>query len=48
MRKSSHSYYSYNYDRTYSSGMTNLAKMKQYELMKHSSTLSRGEKALST
>jgi len=47
MRATSHSYYSLNYDRSYSQGMTNLAKMKKYDAMKKVSTLKRGEKIMS-
>jgi hypothetical protein len=45
----SHSYgfYSNNYDRTYSKGMTNLSKMKRYDDLKNSITRKRGEKVLS-
>ena len=38
----SFSYYSHNYDRSYSTGMNNLSKMRYYDNLKKMSTLKRG------
>lgn len=45
--KNTHRYYSHNYDRSYSVGMSNLLKMRKYDEMKKQSTMQRGEKILS-
>ena len=45
---SSFSYYSHNYDRSYSLGMTNLSKMQRYDHLKKTSALKKGDKIVST